>query len=139
MKKMIFYVITVVIIISIGVVCLVFADSPDKKNTDFLKKYGWKTTGKYTEAVKIKIPQIFDDVYENYNVLQKNASLDLEQYKGKTAIRYTYIITNFPHDTNGATVYANIICVNNKPVAGDVMTVPIDGFMYSLNYLKTGK
>lgn len=138
MSKMLFYVITIALIISIGAVCLVFADSDDRKNIEFLNNYGWETTGKYTEAVKITIPKTFDDVYKNYNELQLLAGLDLSKYKGKDAIRYTYIVKNFPLDID-QTVYANVICVNKKPIAGDVMTVKSDGFMYSLNYLKTGE
>ena len=138
MNKMLIYIITVILIVFIGTICLAFADYDDKRNTEFLKEYGWETSEKFTEAVKIKIPKVFDDVYTNYNALQKIAGLDLKDYKGKDAVRYTYIVKNFPKDID-QTVYANVICVNKKPIAGDIMTVQSDGFMYSLNYLKTGE
>ena len=48
----------------------------------------------------------------------------------KTIIQYS--VVNYPIDT-GETVYANVICIDGKPVAGDVMTVGINGFMHSLN------
>ena len=138
MKKMLYYVITVAVIIIIGAVCLVFASDEDEKNIDFLESYGWRVEESYIEKEALKIPDIFDEVYNNYNVLQKLSGLDLSDFKGREAVRYTYIVKNFPQKTD-ETVRANVLCVDTNPVAGDIMTVKIDGFMYSLSYLKTGK
>lgn len=138
MKKMLYYVITVAVIIIIGAVCIVFASDEDEKNIDFLESYGWRVDENHIEKEALKIPDIFDEVYNNYNALQKLSGLDLSDYKGKDAIRYTYIVKNFPQKTDQA-VRANVLCVDQNPVAGDIMTVKIDGFMYSLSYLKTGK
>ncbi len=139
MKKMIMYVITVAVIIGIGAMCLVFAGDDEELNIRFLEKYGWEVDSEYTEKVTLEIPEVFDEVYNNYNELQKAAGLDLAKYKGRKAVRYTYIVMNFPEDTGGENVFANILCVAGEPVAGDVMTVSLDGFMYSLSYLKTGR
>ena len=135
---MLYYVITVAVIIFIGAVCIVFASDEDEKNIDFLESYGWRVDENHIEKEALKIPDIFDEVYNNYNALQKLSGLDLSDYKGKDAIRYTYIVKNFPQKTDQA-VRANVLCVDQNPVAGDIMTVKIDGFMYSLSYLKTGK
>lgn len=135
---MLYYVITVAVIIIIGAVCIVFASDEDEKNIDFLESYGWRVDENHIEKEALKIPDIFDEVYNNYNALQKLSGLDLSDYKGKDAIRYTYIVKNFPQKTDQA-VRANVLCVDQNPVAGDIMTVKIDGFMYSLSYLKTGK
>lgn len=134
---MLYYVIIVAIILAIGAVCIVFASDDAYTNIEFLQSYGWIVEDNYIEKEKVKIPKIFDDVYNNYNALQRMAGLDLSLYKGREAIRYTYIIKNFPMDTEE--VRANVLCVDERPVAGDVMTVRIDGFMYSLDYLNTGK
>ena len=135
---MLYYVITVAVIIIIGAVCIVFASDEDEKNIDFLESYGWRVDENHIEKEALKIPDIFDEVYNNYNALQKLSGLDLSDYKGKDAIRYTYIVKNFPQKTDQA-VRANVLCVDQNPVPGDIMTVKIDGFMYSLSYLKTGK
>ena len=136
---MLMYVVTVAIIIGIGAMCLVLASGESEENIKFLEKYGWEVDSEYTEKVTLEIPEVFDDVYNNYNQLQKAAGLDLTKYKGRKAVRYTYIVMNFPEDTGGENVFANILCIGGEPVAGDVMTVSLDGFMYSLNYLKTGR
>lgn len=138
MKKMLYYVITVAVIIILGAVCIVFASDENEKNIDFLKSYGWEVEQYCIEREEVKIPVVFDDTYNNYNTLQKFAGLDLAPYKGKAALRYTYIVKNFPVKTD-ETIRANVLCVNGNPIAGDVMTVNLDGFMYSLSYLKTGK
>lgn len=138
MKKMLYYVITVAVIIIIGAFCIVLASDENEKNIEFLDSYGWRAEPICIEQVSYKIPDNFDEVYNNYNELQKLSGLDLTQYKGRNAIRYTYIISNFPIETE-EDVRANVICVAGEPVGGDIMTVKLDGFMYSLSYLTTGK
>lgn len=138
MKKMLYYVITVAVIIIIGAFCIVLASDENEKNIEFLDSYGWRAEPVCIEQVSYKIPDNFDEVYNNYNELQKLSGLDLTQYKGRYAIRYTYIISNFPIETE-EDVRANVICVAGEPVGGDIMTVKLDGFMYSLSYLTTGK
>lgn len=137
MKKMVFYLITVFLIIVIGAVCIIFCQGPQECAVEFLESYGW-VVGEMLEEEKVKIPMEFDTIYSDYNELQKQAGLDLLEYRGKDAVRYTYEIKNFPYDTTSK-VRANVIVVGEKAVAGDVMTVELGGFMYSLNYLKSGK
>ncbi len=133
------YLITVVFIVAIGVFCIAFANDEDSDNIEFLSEYGWEVTGDCIEREKVEIPLVFDEVYNNYNSLQKLSGLDISDYKGKKAIRSTYIVTNFPDNTEEKEIRANVLSVKGKPIAGDVMTVALDGFMYSLNYLKIGK
>lgn len=109
------------------------SDRTNSRNIDFLKSYGWEVEKKPTEQVEILIPDVFDDVYLNYNSLQKEAGLDLSNYRGFPAVRYTYILKNFPEETD-QTVFANVICVDGIPVGGDICTVALNGFMYSLNF-----
>lgn len=105
----------------------------NSKNIRFLKGYGWVVEKEPVEECEITIPAVFDEMYENYNVLQKEAGLDLSPYAGMEAKRYTYILKNFPYEINEQ-VRANVITVKGIPVAGDIMTVSFNGFMYSLNF-----
>lgn len=125
-----------IISVTILLICSIFLFASDKtnsRNIDFLKSYGWEVEKIPTEQVEILIPEVFDDVYLNYNSLQTEAGLDLSQYRGFYAQRYTYILKNFPEETK-YTVFANVICVDGVPVGGDICTVALDGFMYSLNF-----
>lgn len=138
MKRMLYYVIAVAVIIAIGAVCIAFASDENARNIEFLQSYGWEVEENCIEMESLQIPKVFDDVYNNYNELQKIAGLDLSKYKGQNAVRYTYIVKNFPQKTSEP-VRANVLYVGGEPIAGDVMTVSLDGFMYSLAYLEVGK
>ncbi len=137
MKKMLLYISAVAVIMTITAVCLVFAKDDDSRNIEFLAEYGWEVQTEAIEVEKVEIPAQFDDVYNNYNQIQKRAGLDLAPYKGKKGVRYTYLVLNYPDDVDEP-VRANLICIQGEPVAGDIMTVSINGFMHSLNYPKNG-
>ena len=128
------YFISVVIIIVTTLMFVLFASGEtDTNNIVFLKGYGWEVSTKSVEKEDIIIPKPFDRVYENYNDIQLKAGLDLRPYMGMKGVRYTYIVENYPKDV-GEEVRANVICINNEPVGGDIMTVSIRGFIHSLNF-----
>ena len=127
------YFISVVIIIVTTLMFVLFASGEtDTNNIVFLKGYGWEVRTKSVEKEDIIIPKPFDRVYENYNDIQLKAGLDLRPYMGMKGVRYTYIVENYPKDV-GEEVRANVICINNEPVGGDIMTVSVRGFIHSLN------
>ncbi|MGN0182084.1 MAG: DUF4830 domain-containing protein [Candidatus Ornithomonoglobus sp.] len=110
----------------------VFADESDiDKSIEFLDSYGWSVVEKPVEEAEVKIPAEFDEVYKSYNIIQNEAGLDLMPYRGMRGTRYTFIVTNYPVDV-GEPVRANVICIEGIPVAGDIMTVSVNGFMHSL-------
>jgi hypothetical protein len=131
-RKAMMYFISVVIIIVTTLMFVLFASGEtDTNNIVFLK--GWEVRTKAVEKEDIIIPKPFDRVYENYNDIQLKAGLDLRPYMGMKGVRYTYIVENYPKDV-GEEVRANVICINNEPVGGDIMTVSIRGFIHSLNF-----
>lgn len=133
-RKAMMYFISVVIIIVTTLMFVLFASGEtDTNNIVFLKGYGWEVRTKAIEKEDIIIPKPFDRVYENYNDIQLKAGLDLRPYMGMKGVRYTYIVENYPKDV-GEEVRANVICINNEPVGGDIMTVSIHGFIHSLNF-----
>ena len=133
MKRIFSAAICAVIIGAAAITFTVFSQESDsEKSRIFLAGYGWETAQEQVSSEKINIPAEFDEVYKSYNIIQFEAGLDLEPYRGMSGVRYTFIVTNYPYDT-GETVYANIICIHGEPVAGDIMTVSIHGFMHSLS------
>ena len=133
-RKAMMYFISVVIIIVTTLMFVLFASGEtDTNNIVFLKGYGWEVRTKSVEKEDIIIQKPFDRVYENYNDIQLKAGLDLRPYMGMKGVRYTYIVENYPKDV-GEEVRANVICINNEPVGGDIMTVSIRGFIHSLNF-----
>lgn len=113
----------------------VFAENSDvDRCIAFLDSYGWTVSPEVYDSAEVTIPAEFDEVYKSYNIIQREADLDLTPYRGMSGIRYTFVVTDYPVDP-GEPVYANIICIGGEPVAGDIMTVSINGFMHSLRRL----
>ncbi len=99
----------------------------DEDRLSFLSSFGWQTTGVVVEEESFTLPQTFDRVLLGYNEIQRDQGLDLSHYRGKKVTRYTYEITNYP-DYEGK-VYANLIVVRNKVVAGDISAADPMGFV----------
>lgn len=129
------FIILIVLIVIISFIFTVYGDRNDVSVVcEFLKSYGWEVEKKPTDIEDVNIPTEFDEVYKNYNKIQEKSQLDLSPYKGMKGTRYTFIVKNYPLDV-GETVYANVIVIDSKPVAGDIMTVSLNGFMHSLSEL----
>ena len=94
--------------------------------------FGWEADPGSETHEKVKIPDEFDAVYNEYNKLQLLSGFDLRDYKGKTAVRYTYLAKNFPYKTDDA-AYINIYIYDGKIIAGDCMTRALDGQMLPLD------
>ena len=135
-RRKMLYIIAATMILLITAAFIAFGDeSIDVKNAEFLAEYGWEISEKSIETANVNIPEPFDLVYENYNKMQLEAGLDLKPYMGRKAVRYTYEVLNFPYD-EPKNVRANVLCVDDEPVAGDIMTVAADGFMAGLDFLE---
>lgn len=133
MKLRFFFAAGLPVAVMVTAVIVVRSESGERdKCVDFLLSYGWEVSAEEKESVQINIPAVFDEVYKSYNKLQKEAGLDLQPYAGKSGTRYSFTVTNYPIDV-GETVYADVICVDGTPVAGDIMTVSLHGFMHSLS------
>lgn len=102
--------------------------SDNKQRVEFLESYGWQINPEPIEICDIKIPTVFNEVYENYNQIQKEQGLDLKKYMGKACKRFSYDVTNYPGDTGE--VRANILVIEDKLVAGDISSIELNGFMH---------
>ena len=106
---------------------VVYTLKNENQRQSFLKEMGWEVSEEYTECKVVIIPDDFNDVYENYNELQKKQGFDLEKFKGKTVEIYTYEVKNYPdHKEN---IVANLMIYEGELIGGDVCCIEIDGFM----------
>ena len=117
---------------TIFMLIIVRAAAPNINSTiqNFFGNYGIILSSKPINTETVTLPDIMSDVYENYNKIQKQAGLDLTPYLGKTVKKYTYLVTNFPFETDEM-VFANILVFKGRIIAADVMTNSISGFMFS--------
>lgn len=102
-----------------------------KTNEDrvaFLEQFGWKVNPTAVEELEVNVPEKFDKIFTGYNEIQKRQGLDLSKYKGKTVMRYTYEVTNYPDSSER--VYANIIVYRNTVIGGDICSANVGGFIH---------
>lgn len=106
-------------------------DLPSGRNTteikQFLSDYGIITTGE-GEAKNIVIPEIFGEVYENYNTLQKEQGFDLNAYKGREAVSYTFPVVSIKGKIAENTD-AHVIVCDGCIIGGDVASRALGGGM----------
>ena len=97
---------------------------------EFLKQFGWEVAPGEVSSTEVKIPEQFDKIFTAYNEIQRRQGLDLTKYKNKTAVRYTYEITNY--EGYDGTVYATLIVYRNKVIGGDICTAELGGKVVGL-------
>ena len=102
----------------------------DADRKTFLSQFGWEVTGAALEGREVTVPSEFDKVFAAYNELQKEQGFDLSKYKKKTAMRYTYEVTNF--EGYEGTVYANLIVYRNRVIGADLCSADVSGFICGL-------
>ncbi len=98
---------------------------------DFLSQFGWATGDEPLESLSVGIPLKFDRVLSEYNELQKLQGLNLEKYKGKDVMRYTFLVTNYPNEK--CDVYANVLVYKKKVIGGDICSSDINGFIHGFD------
>lgn len=133
MKKMLFVILVIAIT---ALTFLMFSSDMDILNRRFLARFEIETDLKAVSQEEFVIPENFDNIFSNYNVIQLEAGFDLTEYKGKKAVRYTYKMLNFPKSER-KNIYANVICVKNRQIGGDICCTDIDGFILPLTFLMT--
>jgi hypothetical protein len=94
----------------------------------FLKELGYEVEATPVETAEVEIPVEFDSVYTRYNDIQRSQGLNLKKYRGKTATRYTYRVTNY--NNYEGTVLASLIVYKNKIIAGDICGIDGNSFVH---------
>ena len=98
---------------------------------EFIAQFGWQVAEEPTEIAEIIVPEEFDEVYEEYNILQKKQGYDLLKYAGKRCKRYTYQITNYAGCPDNARI--NLLVLDTKVIGGDVCSEELGGFMHGFS------
>lgn len=126
------------VFICVGLICCeIYAAGNNninaKTNADrliFIKDLGYTVLSDEPTAKLVTVPEVFYDVYDNYNALQQSVGYDLSLYKGCEVMMYTYKI-NPPSSYTGECVI-NIIVYNDRVIGGDVSSTALGGFMLPL-------
>ena len=102
----------------------------NKQRIAYIESFGWDPGFTHTAVENVRIPVEFDDVYEEYNALQRKQGFDLRKDRAHTVKRYTYEITNYPTGETG--VQANLLIYKNRVIGGEVLSPQMDGFLHGL-------
>lgn len=92
----------------------------------FINSLGYEIDNNFTESKEIIIPYNFNDIYENYNALQKQVGYNLENYKGCPAVLHKYKLA-------GSDKYINLIVYNGNVIGGDISSSQLNGEMLPLD------
>lgn len=102
------------------------AAGTNEEKITFFKQFGWNAETEPLSVKDVTIPQTFNDVYVNYNNIQKEQGLDLMPYAGKTCKQWVYQITNYPQQES---MRGTILVYNDRVIGGDLSTPELNGFM----------
>ncbi len=108
-----------------------------KTNADrlvFIKQAGYTVIDKNPTVESVTIPTVFYNVYNSYNLLQKQAGYNLLPYKGCEVMRYTYKIET--PENYGDEWVINILVYNDRVIGGDVSSTVLDGYMLPIEKVK---
>lgn len=110
----------------------VYTLKTEAQRQEFMRSMGWEVSEEYLECRVVTIPEEWNDVYEEYNKLQKEQGFDLEKYKGKTVEVYTYQVYNYEGHENKDCMVCNLMICDGVLIGGDVCCTELDGFMQGL-------
>ncbi len=106
-------------------------DSTNRMIVEYVQNLGWEIDPSPTEISHIVIPEKFDEVYEAYNQVQKASGFNLENFRGKRVIRYTYNLKNHQASPDEKVVLG-IIVYESRIIAGEISSVSSNGFMHGI-------
>lgn len=109
--------------------------SDNDSRVKFLTDLGWQISASPTQSGQVKIPTEPTEVYSRYNDLQKSQGYDLNQYAGKTVMRYVYKVNNYPDATDP--VYATVLVYKNKIIGGDITNTSPNGKIQGFSQTKS--
>ncbi len=92
-----------------------------------INSLGFDVEPEAVETKKFKIPEMFSDVYNEYNELQKSAGFNLKDYSGYVVDIYKYKIFSTNEEK-----FVNIILYDGVLIGGDVSSALLGGEMLPL-------
>lgn len=100
--------------------------STNALRVEYLKSLKIEPDDSGVYSKNIIIPETFDEVYKQYNSLQKQAGFDLSRYKGKEATVYTYKVSGESEKE------IHLIVKDGVVIGGDIASVKLNGEMKPL-------
>jgi len=100
------------------------------ENITYINSCGYQVEESPFDISHITIPEELDTVYTIYNSIIAKGGFDLNNHRGKRAVRYSYNVLNY--EDPAPLVRINIIRVADKIVAADISSLEENGFVLPL-------
>lgn len=101
----------------------------NSQRVEYIESFGWEASTVPTDVEEIHIPARFDEVYEQYNALQKEQGFDLKRYCAVDAYKYTYRLKNYDGADPAVPINANVIVADGKIIGADISSAEANGFV----------
>ena len=79
---------------------------------------------------EIRIPVNFDEVYEEYNDIQRSQGFDLRKYRAHSVRQYTYEVSRT--DDDPVPMLAHLLVENGVIIGADITSAQAGGFTGAL-------
>ena len=109
-----------------------YSAATEEELMSFISQTAYTVRTEPVSVTEIIIPEEFDEVYTQYNEIQKKNGFDLSYYSGCTVKKWTYTVTNYPGYENSDAVRLTILVYRDKVIGGDVCSVELAGFMHEI-------
>ncbi|MGN1340134.1 MAG: DUF4830 domain-containing protein [Oscillospiraceae bacterium] len=90
----------------------------NQQRLEYIQSFGWNTGITHSDVKEVRIPVNFDEVYEEYNDLQKKQGFDLRSYRAHSVKKYTYEISK--SDDDPVQLYAELLVENGEIIGADI-------------------
>ena len=97
----------------------------------FLEENGYTVAQEPVRIQEVRIPEVFSDVYEQYNAIQQSQGFDLGKYRGKTITQTVYQVLDYPGEGDEP-VYATLLLYRNKLIGADLSRGGAENFLRPL-------
>ena len=97
------------------------------ENIAYINSCGYQVEESPSDISHITIPEKLDTVYTIYNSIIAEGGFDLNNHRGKRAVRYSYRVLNY--EDPAALVRINIIRVADEIIGADISSLEENGFV----------
>ena len=110
-----------------------YSGETHEQRMEFVSQFGWDVSTEPFEVKEVIIPEETDETFSAYNEIQKSQGFDLDEFAGKRAKCWTYIVKNYEGYENQECIHANILVYDGKIIGGDICSIRLDGFMHGFS------
>lgn len=101
----------------------------EQARLSYIASLGWELTGA-ERCEEVSLPERFTGLYRDYLALQRQAGFDLSPYAGRTVLRSTWQVSNYPGASD--VVMLDLLICDGRIIGGDLRSTALDGFMEPL-------